>query len=110
MKIPFSGIMRRCCQPAGLLLALSASTATIAEEQDLLSIARDNFQAADADGDSSLDPTEFRSLINANAESNIGRASTVKRFGAYDRAFKTADRNGDGSVAWSEIIATRGDR
>ena len=49
-------------------------------------------------------PDEFRAFIDANARDNVGRASTVKRFGAYDRAFNRVDQDGSGTVTWSEIM------
>lgn len=88
-----------------VLFVLLTATQLTAEEPDVLSIVEANFKAADADGNESLDPTEFQSLIDANAENEIGRAATVKRFGAYKRAFKRADQNSDGRVAWSEILS-----
>lgn len=88
-------------------LLLATSSSLLAQEADVLTIVKTNFEAADADGNGSLDSIEFPSLINANAENQIGRAAMVKRFGAYDRAFSTADRNGDGEVAWTEILAAR---
>ena len=86
----------------GLLLI---SGWTIADQTGVLSIVEDHFHAADANGDGQLDRTEFPALIDANAARNIGRAAMVKRFGAYERAFKTADQNDDGVVPWSEILA-----
>lgn len=89
---------------AVLVLLLLVVNAANAEEKDVRAIVESNFQSADADGDGSLSSTEFRSLIDANAENEIGRAAMVKRFGAYKRAFKTADRDGNGGVTWAEII------
>ena len=94
---------------AALVLVLVAGFAVQADEQDPMALVKANFQAADADGDGALDAGEFPALIDANAEHKIGRAAMVTRFGAYDRAFNTADRNGDGVVAWSEIMANRAD-
>ena len=79
----------------------------LAEESELLAIVKANFEAADVDGSGSLDADEFPSLIDANAEHNLGRAATVKRLGVYDRAFKTADRDGDGVVSWSDLMASQ---
>lgn len=87
----------------GLTLALVTSSVAVAEERDTRAIIEANFKAADADSNGSLTPTEFKALIDANAESEIGRAAMIKRFGAYERAFNAADQDGDGSVAWSEI-------
>lgn len=89
-----------------ILLVLFTATPTLAEEPDALGNAKDNFTAADHDGDGKLDQTEFRFLIDANAEDNIGRAATISRFGAYNRAFKRVDKNRDRDVAWAEIVFT----
>ena len=78
-----------------------------AEEKNPMAIVKANFQAADRDGNGALDSREFPALIDANAEHKIGRAAMVKRFGAYDRAFSTADRDADGVVAWSERMTKR---
>ena len=88
----------------GAFVVLFATAPTIAEEQDSLAIAETNFIAADRDGDGKLDQYEFRFLIDANAENNIGRAATIRRFNAYDRAFQRVDRNSDGSVLWTEVV------
>jgi len=91
-----------------LVLVLSlAGIGVHAEEQNPMTIVKANFQAADADGNGSLDSREFPALIDANAEHKIGRAAMVKRFGAYVRAFNKADRDGDGAVAWSELMSNR---
>ena len=88
-------------------LLMATASFSQAQERDVLSIIEANFAAADADGSTGLDATEFRSLIDANAISKIGRAATVKRFGAYDRAFNIADKDGDGFVTWTEIMENR---
>ncbi len=90
----------------GVVLLLISGWA-IAETTDVMLIVEDHFHAADANGDGQLDRTEFPALIDANAARDIGRAAMVKRFGAYGRAFNTADQNDDGVVAWSEILAGR---
>ena len=65
--------------------------------------ARVNFRQADANGDDRLDRVEFRNFIDANAEDGLGRAGTVQRFDAYDRAFDRVDRNGNGLVTADEL-------
>ena len=67
--------------------------------------ARINFQQADANQDQLLDLAEFTTFINLNADHNLGRAGMIRRFGMYDRAFDTADANGDGRVSKQEIAA-----
>ena len=69
--------------------------------------ARENFQQADADDDGKLTPAEFRNFIDANADDGLGRAGMVRRFGAYETAFKRVDKNADGVVTARELAAAR---
>ncbi|MAV26147.1 MAG: hypothetical protein CMQ05_08510 [Gammaproteobacteria bacterium] len=103
MKHQSVRLAKQLVQPVVLAIALVTASGAVAEERDPEAIIKANFKAADSDGNGSLNPTEFKALIDANAESEIGRAAMIKRFGAYDRAFNTADQDRDGSVAWSEI-------
>ena len=93
--------------PTAVVCITLFSGGAFAEENKILEIVKANFEAADMDGNGSLDKKEFPSLIDANAEHNIGRAKMAKRFGAYDRAFKTADKDGDGAVTWSELMSNQ---
>jgi Ca2+-binding EF-hand superfamily protein len=89
-----------------LILMLSAmllapfANADASEQQ---AIREANFAAADADGDGALTPTEFKAFIDANADDNLGQAATLRRFGAYDRAFKKLDKD-ESTVTWSEVM------
>jgi hypothetical protein len=67
--------------------------------------ARINFQQADANQDQLLDLAEFTTFINLNADHGLGRASTIRRFGMYGRAFGKIDTNRDGTVSRQEIAA-----
>lgn len=67
--------------------------------------AQANFQAADVDKNEQLNLAEFTTFINLNADHKLGRASSIRRFGMYAKAFKTADANGDGAVSKQEIAA-----
>lgn len=67
--------------------------------------ARQNFAIADVNNDLKLNPAEFKRYINLNADHNIGRAATVRRVGAYGKAFSRLDANGDGLVTRPEIKA-----
>lgn len=71
--------------------------------------ARANFRQADANGDGRLNRREFRAFIDANAEDGLSLSSTVRRFGAYDRAFARVDSNGDGIVTSGELNAAGND-
>lgn len=65
--------------------------------------ARDNFARADANRDGHLDPTEFRTFINLNADQGLGRAPTIRRFNAYSNAFAELDKNRDGRLSPQEV-------
>jgi hypothetical protein len=64
-----------------------------------------NFQVADVDKNEQLNQTEFKAFINLNADHNLGRVASIRRFGMYTKAFKVADANGDGVVTKEEIAA-----
>lgn len=84
---------------------LSLSIAAPANADAERAQAQANFQAADVNQDQVLDRAEFTTFINLNADHNLGRAGMIRRFGMYDRAFDTADANGDGRVSKQEIAA-----
>lgn len=86
------------------LSALLLGTPTFASDADSKQ-AQANFQKADANQDKQLDTAEFKTFINLNAEHGLGRASTIRRFGGYGRAFSNLDTNGDGAVSRQEIAA-----
>ncbi len=77
------------------------------EDADDQAKARENFQQADADDDGKLKPAEFRKFIDANADDGLGRSGMVRRFGAYETAFKRVDKNADGFVTARELAAAR---
>lgn len=64
-----------------------------------------NFLQADANEDGALTLGEFTTLINLNAEHNIGRSRMVKRLGRYETAFGRLDTNADGIVSADELAA-----
>jgi Ca2+-binding EF-hand superfamily protein len=86
---------------------LVASPALANEKADDRAKARENFQQADADSNRKLTRAEFRNFINANADDDIGRAAMVRRFGAYEKAFKRLDVNEDGEINAQELAAAR---
>ena len=79
----------------------AAGAASEAERQ----MAAENFAQADVDADGALTLAEFTTLIDLNAEDELARAATVKRFGAYAKAFGRIDADGDGIVTRDEIRA-----
>lgn len=87
-----------------LASAVAIAPVALADGDEEQAMREANFKAADADGDGALTQEEFRVFIDANARDNVGRAATVKRFGAYDRAFNRVDQDGSGTVTWSEIM------
>ncbi|WP_109354533.1 EF-hand domain-containing protein [Sphingorhabdus sp. EL138] len=97
LSIPVSFFALTIASPA---LALNAAADRTA--------AQENFSQADGNEDGQLTKSEFRKFINANAADDIGRASTIKRFGAYDRAFERVDANKDGLVTPKELAASQG--
>ncbi|MEY4862856.1 MAG: hypothetical protein RLZ51_951, partial [Pseudomonadota bacterium] len=48
---------------------------------------------------------EFKTFIDLNADHKLGRASSVRRVGLYNEAFRKADAHGDGVVSKEEITA-----
>lgn len=91
---------------------LLASVLAIAVTSPALALNADakraeNYQQADANGDRKLSKAEFKVFINANAADGLGNASKIKRFGAYNRAFKKLDANSDGFVTVPEMAAAK---
>lgn len=84
-------------------VAVVASGAS-AQQADKEQISK-NFMQADANGDGALTLSEFTTLIDLNAQSNIGRAAMIKRMGRYGTAFGRLDANGDGLVTTGELQA-----
>ncbi|MGP1354073.1 MAG: hypothetical protein ACTS1Z_12190 [Parasphingopyxis sp.] len=93
----------------GAMIAALIPGAAMAQSDAEREAAQANFRQADANNDRRLSRSEFRAFIDANAEDGLGRASTVRRFGAYDRAFDRADRNGNGIVTPAELAAVQSD-
>ena len=86
------------------LMALVANGPAFASKSDKEQ-AKANFLGADVNNDGKLDFNEFKTFIDFNAQYGIGRASMVRRFGAYGKAFGEVDVNGDGFVTGKEIRA-----
>lgn len=93
--------------PSLLLFMAAAPALAQASAPDSQSLARENFELADVDGDERLSSSEFRRFIDENAKDNLGRARRVQRFKAYDRAFQRLDTNEDGFVTREEIKSAR---
>jgi Ca2+-binding EF-hand superfamily protein len=85
------------------LVALTLSVSAHADPQRAQ--AQAHFKAADADSNGQLSEAEFKTFIDLNADRNLGRASSIRRFGVYTQAFRKADANGDGVVSKEEIAA-----
>ena len=97
LSLPISFVALVMAVPA---LALNAAADRKAVQQ--------NFKQADGNEDGHLTKSEFRRFIDANAADEIGRASMIKRFDAYDRAFARVDTNKDDIVTRKELAASRG--
>jgi hypothetical protein len=78
--------------------AVQAQSMSGAEKQALIA----NMLQADSNNDGVRYLSEFELLIKLNAEDGLGKAALVKRTGAYDKAFKKLDSNGDGAVTKEE--------
>lgn len=89
-------------------VAVMATPALALDKGTDRAAARANFQQSDTSKDGKLNKAEFRKFIDANAADDIGRASMVKRFGAYDRAFSRVDANKDGTITPKELAASQG--
>lgn len=76
-----------------------------AEAQSQRDQARANLAKADVNRDGYLEPAEFRTFINLNADLSLGRAPTIRRFNAYAKAFAELDKNKDGRLSREEIAA-----
>jgi len=90
--------------PTALVAALLPGAVAAASEAEREKAA-ENFVQADVDADGALTLAEFTTLIDLNAEDDLGRAATVKRFGGYAKAFGRIDSDGDGVVTPAEIRA-----
>ncbi|WP_299323779.1 EF-hand domain-containing protein [Parasphingopyxis sp.] len=93
----------------GATMAVAMPSNAMAQSDAEREAAQANFRQADANGDRRLSRSEFRTFIDANAEDGLGRASAVRRLGAYDRAFDRADRNGNGVVTPAELSVVQSD-
>jgi hypothetical protein len=88
------------------LTALTLIAASgLANAQNQRDQARANLAEADVNKDGYLDPAEFRTFINLNADLGLGRAPTIRRFNAHAKAFAELDKNKDGRLSREEIAA-----
>ena len=86
--------------------ALAAFPVFAAEAQEMSGTEKQaliaNMLQADSNNDGILYLSEFELLINLNAEDGLGKATTVKRTGAYKMVFNKLDSNGDGALSKDE--------
>jgi hypothetical protein len=88
---------------ATCVCALATTNSVHAEVSEKLKPFHTNFVAADADKSGGLNAEEFKVLIDANAEQNLGKAKMIQKRKAYARAFGKMDKNKDQQVTWAEI-------
>jgi hypothetical protein len=93
---------RAATMAAVLVVSAGAAVAQLAPAE--LKIAEANFKHANASASGGLTAAEFKTFIDLNAAASIGKASKIKSFGAYDRAFAGVDANKDGHVSWEEYV------
>ncbi|MEM9046386.1 MAG: hypothetical protein AAGC81_17010 [Pseudomonadota bacterium] len=86
-------------------LSLSTVPASTLADEAQKEVVAENFLQADANADGALTFEEFTTLIDLNAEDEIGRAALVKRMGKQSTAFGRLDANADGIVTTEEISA-----
>lgn len=86
------------------LVAILAAHGAGASEADRQQAA-ENFVEADVDANGALTLSEFTTLIDLNAEDDLGVARLVKRSGRYQTAFRRLDADADGRVSVEEMAA-----
>ena len=94
---------RRAATMAAVLI-VSAGAAVAQLAPAALKTAEANFKQANASATGALTAPEFKTFIDLNAASGIGKAAKIKSFGAYDKAFAGVDADKDGSVTWDEYM------
>lgn len=67
------------------------------------------FLAADQNGDELLTPSEFRVFIQRMADAGAPVSQRIRTFGAYGRAFRQVDADGNGYATPAELRAADGD-
>lgn len=93
--------MISCARPAATLVA--AALALSVAGPALAGTPAEDFAAADADSNRTLDPTEFRAYIALAAAAKRGQAVRVRDGNYYDRAFARIDANKDGRLSRVEM-------
>jgi len=103
--MPSGRYLRTLASTVTVLLLPGAAHAQLAPEA--MKQAQLNFTTANASGSGVLAVGEFRTFIDLNAASGIGRAAKIKSNNAYDRAFGRVDANKDGVITWQEYLAAQ---
>ncbi|MCC7251590.1 hypothetical protein [Hyphomicrobium sp.] len=97
---------RAAALAAGLVVAGGAAVAQLAPAA--LEAAEANFKQANVSASGALTAQEFKAFIDLNAAAGIGKASKIKSFNAYDKAFAGVDADKDGVVTWDEYVRAQG--
>ena len=103
MKTTLKALALALTVAAAVLPLTSAQAQSLSVEQQ--EMAAENFLQADANQDGALSRSEFKTLINLNAQDDLGRAGMIKRFNRYNMAFGRIDANEDGFVTPEEMRA-----
>jgi Ca2+-binding EF-hand superfamily protein len=88
-----------------LLLVCGPTLADHHAEQELPIVS--NFKAADGDASSTLNMSEFKNFVKANAKADIGRFAMIEKRSMENRVFSRMDSNDDGEIALQELMAMR---
>lgn len=88
-------------------IVVTSATLSLADASKMFPDSVEHFPMADAKADDALSPDEFRDFVELEAEDDIGRSRTIKRFNGYGRAFDALDTDADGAVTRDEIGAAQ---
>jgi len=86
-----------------IAVPLAAQAQSVSDADRALLV--ENVAQADANGDGMLEFAEFETLIDLNAEDDLGMASRLRNSGRLQMAFNRIDADGDGVLTQPELQA-----